>query len=364
MKKQAGFTLVEFLVAMTVTVIVTGAALGTFRDALKTSDNITQMSDMSDNLRAGLNLVVEDLIQTATGIPTGGIPIPATSNGATPACNIGFTPNRPGPAGAVFTACNFTLPAIIPGPNMGPQIVSPDAIPGAATDIITILYADNGLAYSNVSINSAACAGTISANGDTATFSTAAGCMNFAASNITINPGDLVLFSNPKGQVMQTVTSVSNGGQTQKFIAGDPFGFNQSGKASGTLIQLQSAPNVYPQTSATRIWMVTYYLDNTTDPLHVRLVRQVNFNPAQPVGETLENLQFTYNFVDGTLNPPTNQAGIPAGLSESQIRAVNVFLGARSSTKLTGNKSQGRYLRSNLQTQVSLRSMAYVNNYQ
>ncbi len=36
-------------------------------------------------------------------------------------------------------------------------------------------------------------------------------------------------------------------------------------------------PNgTFPPTTATRIWMVTYYLDNVTDPLHVRLIRRVN----------------------------------------------------------------------------------------
>jgi hypothetical protein len=110
--------------------------------------------------------------------------------------------------------------------------------------------------------------------------------------------------------------------------------------------------------------MVTYYLDNVTSPPFVRLVRQVGLYPgsATPVGETLENLQFTYNFVDG-VNNPSNQPGVPAGNTESQIRSVNVYLGARSSYMVhQGNKTL--YSRNNLMTQVSLRSMAYHNKYQ
>ena len=78
--------------------------------------------------------------------------------------------------------------------------------------------------------------------------------------------------------------------------------------------------------------MVSYYLDNTSSPPFIRLVRQVGIDPknATPVGETLENLQFTYNFVDGDTNP-ANQPSVPAGNSESQIMSVNVYLGARSS---------------------------------
>jgi hypothetical protein len=136
----------------------------------------------------------------------------------------------------------------------------------------------------------------------------------------------------------------------------------------GTMYQLENTnlvggvnvPNgTFPPTTATRIWMITYYLDNVTDPLHVRLIRRTNWNPGQPVGETIENLQFKYNFVDGVTNP-SGQPSIPVGQSESQIRSVNLLLGARS-TNAWGQTH--KYLRSNFMTQVSLRSMAYVSRY-
>jgi hypothetical protein len=85
-------------------------------------------------------------------------------------------------------------------------------------------------------------------------------------------------------------------------------------------------------------------------------------NPGVPVGETLENLQFTYNFIDGATNP-ANQATVPAGNSENNIRSVNVYLGARS-TRPIQQGSKVIYSRSNLMTQVSLRSLAAVNRYQ
>ena len=110
--------------------------------------------------------------------------------------------------------------------------------------------------------------------------------------------------------------------------------------------------------------MISYYLDNVTAPPFVRLIRQVNMKTPAPVGETLENLQFTYNFVDGVTNP-TNQAAVPTGNSESQIRSVNVYLAARSGYQVhSGTQTQTLFARTNLQTQVSLRSLAYVNRYQ
>ena len=125
---------------------------------------------------------------------------------------------------------------------------------------------------------------------------------------------------------------------------------------------MQSA-GVFPPTLVTRVWMVSYYLDNLTSPPFIRLIRRVNFNSPTPVGETLENMQFTYNFVDGVTNP-SNQPNVPNGNSEAQIRSVNVFLGARSSYQLKMGNSQPTFARNNLMTQVSLRSMAYHNKYQ
>ncbi len=107
----------------------------------------------------------------------------------------------------------------------------------------------------------------------------------------------------------------------------------------------------------------SYYLDNVSSPPYVRLIRQVNFNTPTPVGETLENLQFTYNFYDGATNP-ANQPVIPVGNNESQIRAVNVYLAARSTYQVANNGGASHYARNNLISQVSLRSLAYYNKYQ
>jgi hypothetical protein len=211
------------------------------------------------------------------------------------------------------------------------------------------------------------CNGSINAAGSSVTFDSA--CANLGLAGIQIQPGDLIMFSNTIGNAIQTVTSVS--GQTLKFAAGDPYNLNGRADSQGTIKQIQNSTcnsasppvctplGTYPPTTATRVWMISYYLDNVTDPQHVRLVRRVNFNAGQPVGETLENLQFTYNFVDGSTNP-SNQSTVPAGFSENQIRSVNVFLGARSNYS---DSMQNRYIRSNLTTQVSLRSMAFRNRY-
>src|SRR5216683_3805014 len=94
MKKRNGFTFVELLVGMAVTMVALAAAVLLLRDSTRANSNVTQTADMSDNLRAGLNLIVQDLIQTGTGIPTGGISIP--NSAATKGCNtVDRRVNRP-----------------------------------------------------------------------------------------------------------------------------------------------------------------------------------------------------------------------------------------------------------------------------
>jgi len=376
MKKQFGFTLVELIIGMGITMVALAAAVMMFRDSTRANTNVSQTSDLSDNMRAGLNLIVQDLIQTGTGVPTGGISIPNTPNAS--GCNTGGRVNRPptvlsltfdGPNTA-NVGCNVILPAIEPGPDLGPTVTSPDGTSGPKTDIVTMMYADNTLSMDQRPINGAACpGGSIAANGSSITFDPA--CVTIGAAGIPVNPGDLLMIYNANNSngVLQTVTSVS--GQVLNFAAGDAFNLNgrTSTETAGTIKQLQNltggVPNgTYPATSCTRIWMVTYFLDTTTDPKHPRLMRAVNFNTPQPVAETFENLQFAYNFDDGTTNP-VNQSNVPAvpaptGDNENQIRSVNIYLGARSTTTAA---ITGQYVRSNLATQVALRSMAYFNTY-
>ena len=366
---------------MALTLIIVSAATLAFKDATQVNHTITLQSDMSDNLRAGLNMMVQDLILTGSGIPTGGIPIPNKPNSTTtPTCSTIPAPNRPSlNAGATFPACNFVLPSIEPGNQLGPFITAPDANQGlpsnssSYTDEITILYADNTINLASVPINqptgtTAGCPnGSINVAGDTATFdSTCINLTTLSNSGLQIQPGDLILFSNSIGNAIQTVTSVS--GQTLSFASGDAFGFNgRTDATQGTIKSIENSgcttsANCWPTTTLTRIWMISYYLDNVTDPTHVRLIRRVNFNTGTPVGETIENLQFTYNFIDGVTNP-ANQAVIPSANTEAQIRSVNIYLGARSNYPINQGTSS-HYARNNLSTQVSLRSMAYVNRYQ
>ena len=380
MKKQAGFTMIEFMIAMGVTLVVLAAAVGAIMSTMRSNQNVALSADLNDNLRASLNLVRQDIVLAGEGIPAGGISIPS---------GPGITINRPGPVALKFL--QPFLPALSIGTALGPTVpilvragVPPGG--GAPSDIITVIYQDNTwdnnpadnkpTALDSAPITRAAvgatpaCNGNLTALGDQVTFD--ANCVDMSKARVPVQPGDLFMFSNINGTALQTVTSVN--GQVVNFASNpgvDKFGLNQTGAATGTIKQLQdkvpaSSPvaytGTYPPTTATRIWMISYYLDIATDPQHYRLVRQVNFNPTQPVAEIIEGLQFTYNFVDANV-PPTiyaNSTTVPPGLTESNIRSVNLFLGARANAPSGSNSA---YIRDNMKTQISVRSLSYFNRY-
>ena len=246
--------------------------------------------------------------------------------------------------------------------------------PSSITDEISVVYADNTAGLDVKPINqpktttppNPGCpAGSLSLTGTLLQITFDATCVDLNQARVQVHPGDLIMLNNTLGTALVYVTSIS--GQVVNFAAGDPYNLNGRSDPAGTVKQLMTSPTCgggpacFPVTTATRVWMVTYYLDNVSSPPFIRLIRQVNFNAPTPVGETLENLQFTYNFVDGATNP-ANQAAVPNGNSASQIRTVNVWLGART-PYMVHRGNQSLYARNNLMTQISLRSMAYVNKY-
>lgn len=340
----------ELLVAMAITLIVIAVSMSALDEFQRTSEEITLSAGTLENLRAGMNYISRDLVLTGQGIPTGGIAIP---NGA------GVPINRPGPPALTFPLAYTAVPAITPGASLGVNILRP-------SDILSIMYADNTIPLNQNLINDPnppaanppiqPCAGAIDPAGATVTFDP--NCINISNGTINIRPGDLIMLSNAQGNTLQTVTSVA--GQVLNFAAGDPFNLNQRNDPGGTIQQLQSPPGSgnYPPTTATRVIMVTYFLDNAI-PNDPRLMRQINFNAPQAVAENIEDLQVSYDYIDGLANP-TNQKFPPAGDSPNQTESANLFLAARSTQPFSSTR---QFFRSNLATQVSLRGMAYFNRF-
>jgi hypothetical protein len=333
--KQDGFSAVELLGAVTITIVIMIASLGAFNDGLGLNEKASLTADLGQNLQAGANLMVRDFVRAGWGIPTGGVPIP-TGTGATPV-------KRPGPTGTSYTfdPSSPTLAAVNAGNDLGPTVI------GRKTDIVNILCADNSLALNEKPLSA------ISSDGKSMTVDSST---KISGEN-GIRAGDLIMFSNALGNALQQVSSVS--GQRVGFDSGDSFNLNQPSAPQGSIKQLQDGKGTYPPTTATRVLMITYYLDTTTDPKNPRLVRQINNAPGQAVALVLEDMQMTFDLVDGVTNPTNVPTPLPP-YSPNQIRKVNIVVTGRSSFTL---RNTNEYMRRSLTTQVSLRSMSFIDRY-
>lgn len=378
MKLQKGFTLLELLVSMGIVVSVVAIATGALMQAQKATTAVAYEANTQQNLRAGMHFMVRDLLQAGEGIPQGGISIPYTTISAI---------NRPGTA-TIFPNSYTTLPAITPGSLLGQLATSINpstqaVLTGSPTDIINILYADNILVdgagnylYSFPVVQAApstpACAGLIAATGASVTL--AANCFAMPGVTNPITAGNLIMFHNQNGTALEYVTSVA--GQVMNFAGGDPAGLNQSGMPNGTVANLATTPGVFPPTTVTRVWMVSYYVD-ATNPQDPQLIRQVNYpnypvatpaNPPLAISDVIENLGFSYDITSST-DPvgtytlgPGNVATPILPDTADQIRAVNIFLAGRSEQVYEAS-STPQYLRNNLSTQVSIRSLSFTNQF-
>ena len=119
---------------------------------------------------------------------------------------------------------------------------------------------------------------------------------------------------------------------------------------------LKGEEPTFPDLPVTRIVMITYYIRTGADGTP-QLVRRINYGPERVVAVGIENLQLSWDLVDGA-NNPTNVETF-ADEAEGQIRKANVYMSARSRQYGAGSTP----MRTALTTQISLRSMAFVSRY-
>jgi len=365
--RDDGFSLTELMVATAVMLLVMGSALTTVRNAVMVNDSASQLADANQNLRAGTNTLIRDMLMAGRIIGSEGVSVPG-----------GQTFNRPGPP-CTGTCPTLTfdlissddpndptkqMPSITAGYQQGPTIN------GSATDIVTILTVDEFMPIVttpplNPSAPTAA-EGTISADGRKVTFASNSLWINGDASNPVTNPngadtpkiqiGDLVFFKGQFGSALQVVTAkdatsiTMSPGTSYDWFNFNPAGSSATDAANKPLYQIkqigltpaasltwppgataappgmcyQQAPSpttpFCAQVTLFKAAMITYYVDNT-DPTTPRLTRQLNHMPpgcttASPPSDScpakfqpqalagiVEDLDLTYDVDDDTCNP-------------------------------------------------------------
>jgi prepilin-type N-terminal cleavage/methylation domain-containing protein len=399
---QAGFSLPEVMVAMGLMLVVLGGVFTAMTNAIDAQETVKQVTTMNSNLRVSMDLVVRDLLQVGQGLPTGRrVSIP-NGDGSERVVYPGSAPGIPndGPCPGVTEFADLTsLPAVTVGPGVGPRVN------GVCSDVITVLAVDSAFSQEGVA--------AITADGGTITIDDDVDIDNEDVDDDpdglanNIRAGDLIMFTKGSSSAILQVTSVA-AGNVLTFAAGDSLNLNQFDAADpvemgGTINALRTTtpidplvtaddtdpgPDLIPgnaddppgwgtgQTTASRVWMVTYYVDSLTDRNNPRLMRIVNNRAPTAVGMGVEALTLSYDLSDGVVNPtnlrmaaadlvangpcddPDTAAGEPC--SENQIRKVNVVLAMRSDER---SRHTSDFYHNTLFTQVSLRSMAFVDRY-
>jgi prepilin-type N-terminal cleavage/methylation domain-containing protein len=375
--RERGFTLVELLVAMAITTIILGATMAAMSDATKASDSAIQIAGLNNGLRTAMDLMVRDLMQTGQGLPAGRV-IGLPNGNSTPI-------QLPGPPGTDYqldgtsfcppdpndpqpdTQCE-QVSAIIPGPGLGPQLSEN----GQPTDMMWIVAADS--AFERVPLV------RFAPNGRFVEVDPSVNITDGGPDDV--RPGDLMMLTKGSASCLLQVTEVN--GQELKFSTGDSMNINQSASYNGTMHSMAAyappdndgAGQIY--TEVTRIRMTSYYIDAVSNPRRPRLVRRMNNGDPYVFDNTLgtvvafdiENLQITYDIADGVTNPANvrmvdadlNGTGAcaPRACSPNQIRKVNLLLSGRSQRPL---RVTGQFFHNTLLTQISLRSLAFVDRY-
>lgn len=329
---ERGFTLPELLIALVITVLVSGAALSAIVHAQRNALGANALTDLNQNLRVSINLVVRDLLQTGFDIPVGGIAFPTGA--------LTDDVYRPGPTGSELTFDDtwVAIPAVTPGNGLGPNVN------GVATDIVTVLRSDTRLPWGQMPVV------TVAANGQSVTFPA-----DFAIDDDVdgIKAGDLIMLSNAAGNTLMEVTDTD--GQKVFFGSEAESKLNQHNAPAGSISALRQG-GVYIGVVARRVLMVTYYLDDSGEA--PALMRRINYGEDRKIAVGVENLQLTWDLVDGEDNPSNLDEPEPPN-TPHEIRKANLHMAARTFDR----SSTGKYFRSNLNTQVALRSLAFVDRY-
>ncbi len=413
-KGQRGFTLIELLITMAITTVILGSVMLAMTDAIKATESATQITDLNNGLRTAMDLMVRDMLQVGQGLP-GGRSILIPNGGPAQAISL------PGPAmtdyvfdGPTFcpirtddvtpdTICE-DITAVIPGPNRGPVLFEDQP----ATDMITTLAADSS--FDTVPLRAFAADGRSITVANPSVAPCAGGPLPAAPRHPSghlisdnpdcgrdnLRPGDLIMLTKNSASALVQVSRVN--GQQVFFDADDSLKLNQMNSADGSAFELRAMDPIdtltrppcapapaacdFVTTVATRIRMISYYIDNVTDPLRPRLMRRLgnSENPAKwnefdntegtVVAFDVEGLQISYDLVDGRNNPSNVRMDDldmsvdgrcqPLRCYPNQIRKVNIMLSGRSRLPRRGTN---QFFRNRLVTQVSLRSLAFVDRY-
>jgi Tfp pilus assembly protein PilW len=255
---QAGFSMFETLIAITVMILVTAGVSTLMRDSMTIANTTYELTDAQESLRTAQEYISRDLMNAGDGLKSiTYIPVNTTfvsnyltrtpiSDSTMPAAatNLGIltTDNN--------LPSSWTTPGPLPSPSPSP---SPAASPTpvallAGTDRQTILEIDPDLA-SNPQIVPA----SITSAGDEVTLVST----TTAADMAKFTPGEIYFFTSSRGGTFGALTSVDATIKKLYFASGDRSGFNTT---TNNRVKDISASGTIP-TTLQRMKIIHYFVD-------------------------------------------------------------------------------------------------------
>jgi hypothetical protein len=365
-KSCGGFSLMELVIVVALSVMMVGIALSMFKQGTEVSTLVTERAQLQQDVRAAEDLIIRDFSMAGAGLPYGGVQL--SNGGLAPryGCDqtgVCWVPNG---AGLGVNVAGRKLNYIMQGAALGPPLN-----PGQPnSDVVTVTYSDNNFDLSPYQVS-------FNANATVVTFTVPVPAPvppPVAINNPVVGlvPGDLILFQAGAatglvtviGEVTGPVTVVSPTIYQVPFAAGDVLRFNQPG-STNDLDDLIGVATAATPAKAYRIQVISYYLStflNGTGGAIPRLMRQVNGQVPVPVAENIVDFRVSYDTYDanGNLLVNVKDAGASTGLTPNFIRKINVqHLMAKKT--LRGNLGN---VTIDLQTEISARNMSFKDRYQ
>ncbi len=292
LNKQSGFSLIELMIALTVTLVILASVFSMMGSAIKSSQVTFELADAQQGLRTAQEYINRDLLDAGDGLRV-------TNNIRLP---VGFvqtwlTTNLVNPSGGYVNLAILNSDDNVPGAtNIAGTNPAVNVLNG--TDRITIVERDPSFLPISLPPN------TITPSG----------------SNVSITPpdvnrfniGEIYFITSSVGSTFGTITNITgeNGNSPNLiFAASDTFGLNQPG--AGGPINVVSGGGSLP-TSLTRMQIIHYFIN--ANGLLIRRVFGVgggNGFTDSVIAEHATSLQFRYvlNVRDagGALQQPVTQ---------------------------------------------------------
>lgn len=309
---QAGFTVIEMIVAITVMLIVVSAVFSLVRDSLKVSITTYEMTDAQQNMRTAHEYISRDLMNAGDGLESiSNIRVPQAFVTSYITLNPVTDPSTPGIINlGIFTTDN-NLPA-----NTAVTGAVPALTLRTGTDRQTILEQDREFLFNNLN-----------------RISLAPTAINPAGSVITIPAGDpmtaftageIYFLTSSAGGAFCTITSINSGARQLSFVASDPFDLNQPG-AVGNIWAISGGRTL--ATSLQRMRIIQYYVTSTGLLMRrVFGVQGAGFRESM-IAEHVLDVQFNYSLITtdafGNVTPSATTS-ITTSAQQLAVRQVEV----------------------------------------